>query len=353
MSGRILCGLATVEPGNGGISSVSRMALASLASSGWRVKAISLHDKGAQTVAGIPVQGCGGSKALFALRLLARAWSYRVFFYDTAGVSRAHPSLPWMRKIMFLYGIEVWGNVRPDYARCLRSSDRLVSISHYTLARATESMGPLPQAKVCWLATEEDDEPLPGAVTTSQTVLILARITGENYKGHRELVEIWPKVVAAVPQARLVIAGRGEGVAELQARVAASPVAESIEMKGFVPQDELDALWREAAVFAMPSRGEGFGLVYVDAMRRGIPVIASTHDAGAEVNVDGVTGFNVSMEDKEMLADRLIQLLSSPQLRAEMGEAGRRRWREHFRFTAFRERFLAMMSLLLAPKRQG
>ena len=118
-------------------------------------------------------------------------------------------------------------------------------------------------------------------------------------------------------------------------------------------ESALDGLWDQASVFVMPSRGEGFGLVYVDAMRRGIPVIASTHDAGAEVNVDGVTGFNVSLDEKGMLADRLIRLLSSPQLCDEMGAAGQRRWREHFRFHAFRDRFMTIVSPLLDVKKGG
>ena len=105
----------------------------------------------------------------------------------------------------------------------------------------------------------------------------------------------------------------------------------------------MDALWNRASVFAMPSRGEGFGLVYIEAMWRSVPVIASVHDAGQEVNVDGETGFNVSLDRKNELADRLIELLTNADQRRRMGENGLARWREHFRFSRFKDRFLAIL----------
>jgi phosphatidylinositol alpha-1,6-mannosyltransferase len=133
-------------------------------------------------------------------------------------------------------------------------------------------------------------------------------------------------------------------LAELQARVAASPVAGAIDVLGFVPDVELDALYASASVFAMPSRGEGFGLVYIEAMRHGLPVVASIHDAAPEVNLDGVTGYNVDMDRPDELPARLIRLLSDPAHAAALGAAGRQRWEDHFRATAFERRLDADLS---------
>jgi phosphatidylinositol alpha-1,6-mannosyltransferase len=144
-----------------------------------------------------------------------------------------------------------------------------------------------------------------------------------------------------------VIAGAGPDASRLRKLAAESPAKESIEFRGFVPEEDMVALWRRAHVFAMPSRGEGFGLVYIEAMRYGVPVIASIHDAGQEVNVDGQTGYNVSLDRPGELGDRLVELLSSPSLARQMGAAGRARWHEHFRFSAFKRRFLPIVDAFL------
>ena len=98
----------------------------------------------------------------------------------------------------------------------------------------------------------------------------------------------------AVPGARLVVAGTGPDSDRIRARAVA--LGSSIEFRGFVPENAIQQVWDEADVFAMPSRGEGFGLVYVEAMRQGLPVVASVHDAAPEVNRDGITGFNVDLD---------------------------------------------------------
>ena len=69
------------------------------------------------------------------------------------------------------------------------------------------------------------------------------------------------------------------------------------------------------------------------------------HDAGAEVNVDGQTGYNVNLDKPEELADRLIHLLKSPDLAQSLGQAGHDRWRRYFRFSAFSQR----LNKILAP----
>jgi phosphatidylinositol alpha-1,6-mannosyltransferase len=171
--------------------------------------------------------------------------------------------------------------------------------------------------------------------------MILGRIDDLHYKGHAELIDSWPAVRQAVPDAVLTIVGSGPGTAcHRQQANALGLTPEQVEFRGFVPDAELDAIWASTTVFAMPSRGEGFGLVYAEAMRHGIPVVASVHDAGQEVNVDGQTGYNVKLDRLDELTDRLIHLLRHPDHAAVLGAAGRERWEQCFRFSSFRERFL-------------
>jgi phosphatidylinositol alpha-1,6-mannosyltransferase len=96
--------------------------------------------------------------------------------------------------------------------------------------------------------------------------------------------------------------------------------------------------YADAAVFAMPSRGEGFGLAYLEAMSAGLPCIGSVHDAASEVISDGVTGFLVDQENVSELAGRLRLLLTDRARRMEMGRRGRERWEREFTYDQFRRR---------------
>jgi len=100
----------------------------------------------------------------------------------------------------------------------------------------------------------------------------------------------------------------------------------------------MEAVWARATAFAMLSRVEGFGLVFAEAMRQGVPVLASIEDASPEVNLDGVTGFNVSRSDRDGIIDRIVNLMKDRELASALGAAGLERWRKNFRFSRFQQR---------------
>lgn len=339
---RILLGAATLTAGRGGIARVARMTAHALSDLGASVVPVSYLDKGPLEVVGSPVACAGGSKLRFAALSHIKGAGCDDFVYDSAGIARAHPRLiagdrPY---VVWMHGIEAWEQLRPSHHAALRRARLVLVNSQYTLNRFQALHGALPQARVCWLATEDDTppaahEPHGGPLT----VLALSRIdVADAYKGHDALIAAWPRVLAAVPEAKLVIAGDGSGRSALEARARALRLNGAIQFTGFVPEGELPRLWANADVFAMPSRKEGFGLVYVEAMRHGLPVVAAVHDAGSEVNVDGVTGFNVDLGRDDMLASRIIALLADPGLRRRMGATGRQRWRKHFCYSNFLER---------------
>ena len=243
----------------------------------------------------------------------------------------------------WIHGIEVWGDMRPDYLRALRRADLVFVNSRYTLERFQSTHGTLSTARVCPLATEQDEAPAVLAdFSGPPTALIVGRAGADEMKGHSELLASWPDVVSAVPAARLVIAGGGSGLEALREQVKASPAAGSIDLKGFVPADCLPKLFQEAHVFAMPSRQEGFGVAYVEAMRFGLPAISSRQDAGQEVVEDGVTGYNVDLLRKGELTARLIELLGGTDRCAALGTASHAVWKERFRFSHFAARFASV-----------
>jgi phosphatidyl-myo-inositol dimannoside synthase len=341
--------------GNGGICRVARLMTRVLAEQVQTGRlcgdALALSDVSMPSGLGLPLALAKGHRARFFWKAHRAAFNHSHFIYDFVGMARAHCRVPFLRRpfLTWIHGIEVWENTRPDRLAWARRADVLLSNSAYTRDRAGRLHGGFANAKVCWLATETDEPPpVPLVVSGPPTVLMMGRFdAGGGYKGHQELVECWPRVVAAVSDARLLFVGSGPGIAVIQQLAAQSIARARIEFRGFVPEEELESVWAQTSVFAMPSRGEGFGLVYIEAMRHSLPVVASVHDAAPEINLDGVTGFNVNLDQSDEVAERLIFLLKNPALAATLGRAGRERWREHFRYSCFRERFLPVLQEFL------
>jgi glycosyltransferase involved in cell wall biosynthesis len=165
----------------------------------------------------------------------------------------------------------------------------------------------------------------------------------EQYKGHDQLLD----ALRHLPDARLVVAGDGSDRPRLAARAADLGLARRVLFTGFVSEATLLELYRRAAVFVMPSRGEGFGLVYLEAMRAGKPCVAAAGSAAAEVVAAGETGLLVDPDDTAALTAALAGLLASPETARRLGEAGRRRWRSELGLDRFRARLRPLLDELV------
>ncbi len=347
---KFFLGLESVRAGNGGICRVARLIARVLAeeqkAGQCEVNGVVLSDAARAQELGLSLKLAKGSRTKFVGAVNGALFGSSHFIYDCGGMARGHQWLPLPRRpsLVFIHGIEVWpGTLHAKQFRAIVRANLVVSNSNYTRVHAAAAE--LASAQVCWLATEQDDAPETAhARAGPPRVLILARLDDSTYKGHAELIRCWPAVRAAVSDAVLTIAGTGPGAGRYKRMGEETGLpADSIEFRGFVPEERLPDLWDQTTLFAMPSRGEGFGLVYIEAMRHGVPVIGSVHDAAPEVNIDGVTGYNVSLDKQDELPDRIIRLLRDRDLAAKLGANGAVRWAEHFRYSAFRERFLRIL----------
>ena len=152
--------------------------------------------------------------------------------------------------------------------------------------------------------------------------LIVGRMwSDEPGKGHDALLEAWPDVRSREPRAQLWVIGEGDDRARLEEKSRALGLADAVHFLGRVSDDELASRFRRASLFVMPSRQEGFGLVYAEAMWHGLPCIGSTSDAAGEVIVDGETGLLVPYGDAEAIATAVGGLLGDPARCRTFGEA--------------------------------
>lgn len=185
----------------------------------------------------------------------------------------------------------------------------------------------------------------PSVVTAAQTdandgqeisILFVGRL--EHRKGIDVLLEALPKVLDAVPHARVRIVGddtqtRQDGQTYPQAFGASAEgqrLRHRVSFEGRLDDAGVRDAYASCDIFVAPSRYESFGLIFLEAMRDGKPVIGCNAGGIPEVVEDGVTGLLVPPGDAQALADALIRLCQSPELRSRLGAAGLQRFIDRF-----------------------
>lgn len=185
--------------------------------------------------------------------------------------------------------------------------------------------------------------PTHPSVEGAPAALIVGRMVAEErYKGHDLLLEIWHEVLERVPGARLWVAGDGDDRRRLQARATQLALQEHVTFFGRVPDDTLARLYEACAFFVMPSRHEGFGFVFLEAMRAGKACIGGI-GAAAEIIEPDVTGLLVDPQQRGEVTGAVCRLFHEPETRARMGQAGVERYAREFTEQAFQGRLRALL----------
>lgn len=215
--------------------------------------------------------------------------------------------------VLVIHGIEAWKPPRGRLARGLvRRATHVVAVSRHTRDRFVAWSGVDPsRTSVVGNCVELDrftPGPRPGflveryGLADGPVLLTVARLNpAERYKGIDELLELMPSLVTEHPGLRYLIVGEGGDRARLEAKAAELGVAERVVFAGYVDEEEKVDHYRVADAFAMPGRGEGFGIVYLEAMACGLPVVASSQDASGEVVEGTDTAFVADPDSQESI----------------------------------------------------
>ena len=362
----ILLASDVARAGYGGIQTVNRLVMAAAVEAGIAGSVLSWRDTDCTSwqLPGLATFCAGGSRLRYLLGALVRRHSARhsvilVGHVKLAPVGRMLKALTGARQRVFIHGQEAWSRQPPAIQWGLRTTDTIVAVSEFTLARFRESNAALRgvPTQVCYLPARNLHAGLtatrgesPRSPDLPPLVLTVGRLWRRGLsKGQRELIGVWPQVLVKRPAAELWIVGDGEGRADLELLAEKLGVRSSVIFTGAVPDTELARIYASSDVYAMPSHGEGFGLVFAEAMAHGLPCVASRLDAGAEVVVHGETGLLVDPSDPANILHALEVLLSDRELRTRMGRAGRGRAAKLFSLDAFNRR----IARLLTPEGHG
>ena len=367
---------STSEEG-GGIAAVNRMLLPALVEiareRALRLAVLSLQgtptDRPAELLDQHIYQGFGGSRRALALALLRWSRVRPVFFFERVGL--ALPLLPLVfmrlaRTAIFAHGSENWKAVRWIDKWSIRLSELIITNSDFTL-RKMKKRFPRLRAEACPLGLStsfvlraEPAEPAPNHLSLEacdghcyelrdRVLLLVGRLhQDERQKGHDVLIRVLPGLLARCPDVQLVCPGPGNDRSTIVRLARETGVASSVFVPGFLTTPELERLYQRCYAFVMPSRQEGFGLVYLEAMNFAKPCVGCFDDGAEDIIVDGETGYLLhdagNLDEVLAIVSRLV---SDPDLARSLGRNGFERLHKHFRVHGFQNRFRRILGQVL------
>ena len=221
------------------------------------------------------------------------------------------------------HGIEVWEIPNASVRKALREADQLVAVSDFTRQRMARVLEINPERIDILPNTFDADRFQPGSkpsallqrygLTPEQPVILtVARLAAtEQYKGYDQVLRALPAVSQRFSNVRYVIVGDGPDKDRLGALSKELGVEDKVVFAGYVPNEELAGHYSLCDVFAMPSKGEGFGIVFLEALSCGKPVIAGNKDASVEAVLGGKLGTLVDPDDVAAIANAITRVLSA------------------------------------------
>ncbi|MBX3441658.1 MAG: glycosyltransferase family 4 protein [Planctomyces sp.] len=221
------------------------------------------------------------------------------------------------------HGVDVW-SIAPRLARSLVKSDLVAAVSGFTRGRVLEQIpslaGRMPLLPPTFDAARFHGRPRNpatrerlGVPADAKLLVAIARLAHtEGPKGYDDVVRCLPGVLQTHPRTWFVLGGSGPDRDRIRALAMELGVGERVLLPGFVAADELPDLYRAADVFVMPSRKEGFGIVFVEATACGTPVIAGNADGSVDALLGGEAGRLVTPGDPAALAQAIRDELDLP-----------------------------------------
>jgi glycosyltransferase involved in cell wall biosynthesis len=300
-----------------------------------------------------------GARALtFASRVVAETLVQRpaVTWFTHPNLARLGPLIPGPY-MTCVHGIEVWTRLDGPRRWGLRNADRVVATTSYTADRLTLEQG-VERARVTCvpLALEPawtERQPSPATRKSAGDQLVLLTVSrlaaSERYKGVDSVISALPELLRSFPRLRYRVVGTGDDLPRLRALAATAGVEAAVEFTGLADHQRLLDEYAGCDVFVLPSEGEGFGLVYLEAMSFGKPVVALRAGGVPEVVRHGETGILVASQAE--VAGAVGELLASPEMRARLGSAGRRLVETEYSMDVYATRVAALLETFSTGKR--
>ncbi|GBF81756.1 glycosyltransferase [Aphanothece sacrum] len=225
------------------------------------------------------------------------------------------------------YGKEVWKPLPKSQQKALQNADSIWTISRYSRDRLCEANKIDPKTVEILPCIVKGNQFTPGekppelllkyGLKDAKIIMTVARLwSGDIYKGVDVTIRALPKILQSRPNVKYLVIGRGDDLPRLEELAKDLGVSDRVVFAGFVPTEDLVKHYRVADAYIMPSQ-EGFGIVYLEAMACGIPVLSGDADGSADPLQDGRVGWRVSHRDAEAVAQGCLEILQGNDQRCQ------------------------------------
>jgi glycosyltransferase involved in cell wall biosynthesis len=221
------------------------------------------------------------------------------------------------------HGVDAWKIDNPKLQQALHHADRILAVSSYTRDRLLTEQK-LDPKKISILHNTFDSskfKPTPKPTylldryqlkPEQPIILTVGRLSAlEQYKGYDQIIRAIPKIRSMIPDVHYIIVGKGDDKSRIDQLITEFKLENCVTLAGFVPDAELCDYYNLCDIFAMPSKGEGFGIVYLEALACGKPVLGSNQDAAIDALCHGKLGALVNPDDVDEIAQTITQILQS------------------------------------------
>ena len=222
---------------------------------------------------------------------------------------------PSVKLVLLAHGIEVWKPLRGWKKKMLRRCDLILPVSHFTKEKMKALFG-LPEEKFIVLNNcldpfmelplqKEKNPSLLERYKIKKEQLVLLTVSRmadtEQYKGYDKVLQVLPALVNAHKDIRYLLVGKYDAKEKqrLDAIIRELNLGHVVVFTGLVPDEELAAHFNLGDIFIMPSEKEGFGIVFIEAMFYGIPVIAGNIDGSVDAICNGELGIGVNPNNND------------------------------------------------------
>lgn len=234
---------------------------------------------------------------------------------------------PKTKLILLAHGIEIWKPLSRWKKNMLSKCDRLLAVSNFTKHRMFEN-NLVDEAKCIVLnncldpflrETQSSAKPLPllnryGLRCSDMILMTLTRISSnEKYKGYEKVIKAMQELIPEFPSLRYLIIGKYDKAEKerLDNIISDTNLSKHVIFTGFIADEELAEHYNLADLYIMPSKKEGFGISFIEAMFYGIPVVAGNIDGSADALCDGTLGLLVNPENQQEITVAIRKMLKN------------------------------------------